>query len=589
MSLKYLAYMSTLKKHFGFDDFNEQQKRVMKLIANGSDVLAICPTGSGKSLLYQVPALTGSDGLTILLSPLLSTILDQFVSLELVAPGKAKTWSSDNSILEKQETIRDLCSGKTRILICSPEAFENSIVNTLNTNNIKVARVCVDEAHLIAAWGVTFRTSFNNIGQEISKLSNSQNIQIIALTATADSETSNVIIKAIGRRLTKVAYSPIRDNLTYKIIDLSIEKPEDRVVPTSMASLSEMLRISTAGARFSNEVTSNRLINTVNELIKANQKTLIFCATKKKCDLLTKQLQSITNREILTYHGGISREVRRENQSKFTTSSDYPCMVSTNSFGVGVDIPDIRTVIHADAPPSVDAYLQETGRAGRDGKPSTAILFSNQGNEFKAAEYLLNSSLPTVASIENTLSKMCTLWDEGFGRGFDIFVTNENRSALFYLLNQNLVIGELEDNVLKVTKFHNDFDSNEYEMHRQYSKQSMLDMKGYVQCKTDLKAYLLNKYETSGAELLKNEECSLREDLRSNEEIFTAINAALKEFSYNVLHCNPNAIMTKGRISELTDLFKSRRSYNPRLFNLNMKVTDFQITQLEILLTKYLA
>lgn len=326
---------SALKTYFGYDEFKVGQEKLINGVLAGKDVLGIMPTGGGKSLCYQLPAIL-LDGLTIVVSPLISLMKDQVDSLNEI--GISGTFiNSTLSDLELLERLQDIREGKYKIIYVAPERLNAySFVNLVR--DIKVSMIAVDEAHCISQWGHDFRPSYVEIPRFIKSIPNRP--IIAAYTATATKEIVAEIKQLIDLR------NPVesligfdRPNLFYRVSKVS----------DKMAYVVDYLK---------------------NNFIDGSG--IIYCATRKAVESLTEKLQR-SGFSAVAYHGGMSSDQRQEHQEDFIYNK-VKIIVATNAFGMGIDKPDVRFVIHYNMPQNMEAYSQESGRAGRDGEPSDCIL-----------------------------------------------------------------------------------------------------------------------------------------------------------------------------------------------------------------------
>ncbi len=343
-----------LKTYFGYDGFKMGQEKLINGILEGKDVLGIMPTGGGKSLCYQLPAVI-LDGITIVVSPLISLMKDQVDSLNDV--GITGTFINstlnDADLLDRLQEIRE---GKYKILYVAPERLNTyAFINLVR--DIKISMVAIDEAHCISQWGHDFRPSY----VEIPKFIKSMPIRpiVAAYTATATKEIVAEIKELIGLR------NPVesligfdRPNLFY-----SVKKVSDKL-------------------SFVIEYLKNNFIG---------QSGIIYCATRKTVESLTDKLQA-QGFKAVAYHGGMDSERRQKHQDDFIYNK-VQIIVATNAFGMGIDKPDVRFVFHYNMPQNMEAYSQEAGRAGRDGEPSDCILLYSPSDIVKQKFLIQNNSM----------------------------------------------------------------------------------------------------------------------------------------------------------------------------------------------------
>lgn len=329
---------STLKTFFGYDNFKGDQERVINHLLNGGDAFVLMPTGGGKSLCYQLPALV-ADGTAIVISPLIALMKNQVDVLRGFVNGEESIAHFLNSSLSRQEieeVREDLTAGKTKILYVAPESLTKD-ENVDLLRGIKISFYAVDEAHCISEWGHDFRPEYRRIRSLVEQIGRAP---IIALTATATPKVQSDILKNLGIQGAEVFKSSFnRPNLYYEI--RAKQDPEKDIV------------------RFIKQ--------------NAGKSGIIYCLSRKKVEEMASFLQ-INDIRALPYHAGLDAKVRAENQDKFLME-EVDVIVATIAFGMGIDKPDVRFVIHYDIPKSIESYYQETGRAGRDGKEGICITY----------------------------------------------------------------------------------------------------------------------------------------------------------------------------------------------------------------------
>lgn len=354
--------LELLKEVFKFDKFREGQEPVIDAVMGDSyGVLAVMPTGRGKSLLYQLPALL-MPGLTIVISPLISLMQDQTHNLQKLGV-KASFYNSSLSEEQKREVVANLMSNNLKILFVAPERFnDENFVNILN--GLDVSIIAIDESHCISAWGHDFRPAYRKIGKFINTI---KPTQVIALTATATPIVQRDICNQLRFEKPKVFISGFfRDNL-----NVSVMKTKD-VFNEILVSIEEQLEMK-------------------------NPTGIVYCGTRKEVEAIGVLLNA-NDIPALTYHAGMKNDKRKEVQDKWKEEGGV--IVATNAFGMGIDRPDVRFVYHGNMPGTVEAYYQEIGRAGRDGKPSECVLFTNFGADIRLQKWFIDIANPPEAQVD---------------------------------------------------------------------------------------------------------------------------------------------------------------------------------------------
>jgi len=345
------SLFDNLQNFFGFDNFKGEQEAIITNILAGNDTFVIMPTGGGKSMCYQLPALM-SDGTAIVISPLIALMKNQVDQLRAFG-GSDSIAHFLNSSLTKSEIGKvkeDVLAGKTKLLYVAPESLtKQENIDFLRLNHVSF--VAVDEAHCISEWGHDFRPEYRKIRQVISNIG--ENIPIIALTATATPKVQQDIQKNLQMNNATVFKSSFnRGNLFY-------------------------------------EVRAKRnVIKEIVKFVKQNQgkSGIIYCLSRKKVEEVAEVL-NLNGVKALPYHAGLDPKVRADTQDKFLME-DVDVIVATIAFGMGIDKPDVRYVIHHDVPKSMEGYYQETGRAGRDGGEGVCVSFYSEKDIDKLQKFM---------------------------------------------------------------------------------------------------------------------------------------------------------------------------------------------------------
>lgn len=355
------AALDTLKRYFGYSSFRPGQERMVSAILSGCDALGVMPTGAGKSICYQVPALM-LPGLTLVVSPLVSLMADQVRALK--AAGARPSYLNSTLTPAQQNTVLKRASeGWYQIMYVAPErladprflAFARAAAGP---DGIGIPLVAVDEAHCVSQWGQDFRPSYLEIASFVAALP--QRPVLAAFTATATERVRADISTMLGLRAPQTVTTGFdRPNLYFEVQELGDK--------AKVAWVRDYVRSH------------------------AQESGIVYCATRKKVDELAQDLMhELAPLGVCVghYHAGLSTEERRVNQEGFITDA-IPVIVATNAFGMGIDKPNVRYVIHLNAPESIEAYYQEAGRAGRDGDPAGCVLLWN-GADFNLRRRLID-------------------------------------------------------------------------------------------------------------------------------------------------------------------------------------------------------
>ena len=354
-----------LKSLFGFSKFKGDQKLIISSLLNKKSLMVIMPTGAGKSLCFQLPALL-SEGTALVVSPLIALMKNQVDVIRGISSsdGVAHVLNSSLNNSQVNNVKNDIIKGNTKLLYVAPESLaKEDYIEFLSKINISF--LAVDEAHCISEWGHDFRPEYRNLKSILDRINNK--IPIIALTATATSKVQDDIVKNLGIKNAEVFKSSFnRPNLFYEIK----QKTED---------------------------VNKDIISFIKQ--REGDSGIIYCLSRKNVNELSQVLQ-LNNINALPYHAGLDSKVRVKNQDMFLME-ECDVIVATIAFGMGIDKPDVRYVIHHDIPKSLESYYQETGRAGRDGGEGHCLAFYSHKDIEKLEKFM---SGKTVAEQEQSFS-----------------------------------------------------------------------------------------------------------------------------------------------------------------------------------------
>jgi ATP-dependent DNA helicase RecQ len=333
-----------LKENFGFEKFRPNQEDIINCILSGQDTLAIMPTGGGKSICFQLPALV-LPGITIVISPLIALMKDQVDSLK--ANGIAACYiNSSQSSEEQQLHIQNLKDNKVKLVYVAPESLsylENAF------SQITVSLIAIDEAHCISAWGHDFRPAYTNLGYLKNRFPSTP---ILALTATADKATRTDITEQLNLVNPKIFVA----SFDRKNLSLEVRPALDRV---------------------------KQIMDFIKD--KPNECGIVYCLSRKTTEELAEKLQKI-GIKAKAYHAGLDNKIRSKTQDEFI-NDDCQVVCATIAFGMGIDKSNVRWVIHYNLPKNIEGYYQEIGRAGRDGLPSETVLFESYGDVIQLQKF----------------------------------------------------------------------------------------------------------------------------------------------------------------------------------------------------------
>ncbi len=401
--------VAVLKKYWGYDAFKPLQGKIIHSVLTGHDTLALMPTGGGKSICYQVPAMM-KEGLCLVISPLIALMKDQVANLKQKNIAALSIYSG-MSFIEVKKTLKNAAYGNFKFLYVSPERLETEVfLEYFNAININL--VAIDEAHCISQWGYDFRPPYLRIAAIRESLNN---VPFLALTASATRKVQNDICDKLAFKTgyKKFQQSFERSNLSYSVFNPSSKQ--------------------------------NKLIEI---LKKVNGSGIVYCKSRKR----TREIEELLHAQGINashYHAGLSNELRNARQEDWINNKTR-VMACTNAFGMGIDKPDVRTVVHYDVPDALENYYQEAGRAGRDGRKAYAVLFFNE-QEIVDLKKQSAIRFPDVLTIKNVYSSLVNYLQlpSGSGEGllfdFDIndFVKKFKLDA--FVVNSVLKILEQEE------------------------------------------------------------------------------------------------------------------------------------------------
>jgi len=404
-----LEPLKVLKNYWGYDSFRPLQEEIIESVLAGNDTFALLPTGGGKSVCFQVPSLV-NDGVCLVISPLIALMKDQVLNLKKKGIPALSVYSG-MSFIEVKKTLENAVYGNFKFLYVSPERLQTELFLEY-LPLIKVNLIAVDEAHCISQWGYDFRPAYLHI----AKLrENFPDVPVLALSASATSEVQG----------------DIREKLLFRKSQRFFEQSFER--PNLSYSAFHM---------FSKE---NKLLTI---LKKVEGSGIVYCKTRRR----TKEMADLLRQNGIIadyYHAGLSIEERHKKQEDWINNKTR-IISCTNAFGMGIDKPDVRTVVHYDVPDALENYYQEAGRAGRDGKKAYAVLLFSEG-ELESLKKQVDIRFPANAVIKNVYAQVCNFLQlpsnsgEGLSYDFDLSTFAKNFKLDAYTINSVLKILEQEE------------------------------------------------------------------------------------------------------------------------------------------------
>lgn len=379
-----------LKKYWQHDSFRTPQESIIKTVLDGKDALAIMPTGGGKSICFQVPALL-MDGICLVISPLIALMKNQIDNLQQ-RNIKAIALTGSISVDEINDLLDNCQYGNYKFLYLSPERLQNDWI-LARIKNLPINLIAIDEAHCVSQWGHDFRPAYLKIS---SLKDDFPAVPFLALTATANKRVKNEIIKELNLdNPTIFEKSFARENLAYIVIET-----EDKF---------------------------NKMI----QILKKNpQSSIVYVRNRKSCIDISQQLNS-QGISATYYHGGLSDKDKQKNMQLWMSDA-LQVMVATNAFGMGIDKPNVKTVIHIQLPDNMENYYQEAGRAGRDGNKAYAVLLTHQSDIIRAKKQFIDV-LPDKVFLTEMYIKLCNFLQIAYGEGiYEDFQFNINQFCIRY-------------------------------------------------------------------------------------------------------------------------------------------------------------
>jgi len=452
------AAAAALQRVFGYPNFRPGQEEVLGAVLQRRDTLAVMPTGGGKSVCYQVPALLFEGGLTLVVSPLLALMKDQVDALRTAGVAAAAINSSLGPD-DQARTLRDAAEGKLQLVYVAPERFGNGAF-TAALRGLHVNLLAIDEAHCISQWGHDFRPSYRDLGGVRERIGNPP---IVALTATADPRVRDDIVQRLGLRDPVVHVAGFdRPNLRFDCVRVTSQKQKQEQIAEQLRGLKD-------------------------------DSAIIYCGTRKHVETLSAYLHQ-QRIKCARYHAGMEDADRRRIQDAFARDS-LRIIVATNAFGMGIDKPDVRMVLHHDMPDSLESYYQEAGRAGRDGEPSECILYFAPRDR-ALREFFIELSHPEPRAVVDVYRKLASF---GGNRVHirDVMEGDDQpgiNAAVQALIDSGLA--ERSGQMVRALRPDGEslIDTAGLEAHRQHAVGKLDSMQRYAESQTCLRARILSYF-----------------------------------------------------------------------------------------------
>lgn len=410
-----------LQKIYGYPKLREHQREVLNEFLAGHDTLAVIPTGGGKSMCYVLPAMMG-PGVGVVISPLIALIRDQVIA-QRKAKIAAAAFDSLQSPEEKNQVVQALRHGLVKLLYISPERLAQSRFQEF-LSGLPLRFIAVDEAHCASEWGTDFRPEYRKISTYLDQLPSS--IPRLALTATATQKVRGDIIRFLGLRTPRlIIKSPLRNNLDIECHLLDRKSSRPQYSKSKKKQKKKSYR--SAAIRTPLQVQAQKHSSQIAQHLPDNltSKGIIYTFSRKNCERMSRELNAL-GCNTLPYHGGMSGPQRQQTQERFQTSQ-VSCVVATNAFGMGIDLSGIRYVHHYGLPTSLESYIQQIGRAGRDGQPAQCRLFYSK-SDYTYHKKLIISAHPQPSTLGACFTEFLQQAQKG--------VTGLDAQALFSLLGE---------------------------------------------------------------------------------------------------------------------------------------------------------